>query len=270
GETCPSREPSARHALAALREGSVVTILSGRVPRVPRRALPDTHPAQDGLAESAAPRAGPRRGAFVSPGLLKPDATPIRPGRASGCQCPVKNRRGVAFCATPPGSHTSPRRPHLAFVESAAIIDVESIPPIAVESEPIVEVSLVAGGVSAAFLPQPAAKDARASAMSARAKSLRIVCTFTSSHAVAPGESPGTTVVFPSASPGLRKKHHWLRAVSGRLIQGAYAIVCIASGRACAAAPPLFTKAKRRLGTNPPLVNRKLPVARAWRTAEHA
>jgi hypothetical protein len=35
-------------------------------------------------------------------------------------------------------------------------------------------------------LPQPAAKDARASAISARAKSLRIVCTFTSSHAAAP------------------------------------------------------------------------------------
>jgi hypothetical protein len=36
-------------------------------------------------------------------------------------------------------------------------------------------------------LPQPIAKDARASAMSARAKSLRIVCTFTSSHAATPG-----------------------------------------------------------------------------------
>jgi hypothetical protein len=40
-------------------------------------------------------------------------------------------------------------------------------------------------------LPQPAAKDARASAISARAKSLRIVCTFTSSHAAAPKDRPG-------------------------------------------------------------------------------
>ena len=83
-----------------------------------------------------------------------------------------------------PRSHTSHRRPQ-CFVESAAI-DVESM-PIAVLSLLIVEVSVAAGVVSSAFLPQPIAKDARASAMSARAKSLRIVCTFTSSHAATPG-----------------------------------------------------------------------------------
>ena len=96
-----------------------------------------------------------------------------------------KNQRGVAACATPPGTHDSTRALYLCFVESADIIDVESIPPlVAVLS--IVDDPVAAGGVSSAFLPQPAAKDARASAMSARAKSLRIVCTFTSSHAAAP------------------------------------------------------------------------------------
>jgi hypothetical protein len=76
------------------------------------------------------------------------------------------------------------------FVVSADIIDVESMePPIAVLSELIVDE--VADGVSSAFFPQPATKDARASAISARAKSLRIVCTFTSSHAAAPKDRPG-------------------------------------------------------------------------------
>jgi hypothetical protein len=54
-------------------------------------------------------------------------------------------------------------------------------------------------------LPQPAAKDARASAISARAKSLRIVCTFTSSHAAAPViflERP----CFPISKSGTQKK----------------------------------------------------------------
>lgn len=66
--------------------------------------------------------------------------------------------------------------------------DVESIEPIAVLSLLIVdEDSVAAGVVSSAFLPQPTATYARASAISARAKSLRIVCTFTSSHAAALG-----------------------------------------------------------------------------------
>ena len=98
-----------------------------------------------------------------------------------------KNQRGVAACATPPVTHESTRALYLCFVVSADIIEVESIePPIAVLSELIVDDDSLAGGVSPAFLPQPAANEARASAISARAKSLRIVCTFTSSHAAAP------------------------------------------------------------------------------------
>src|SRR5205814_5020984 len=120
---------------------------------------------------------------------------------------PEKNQRGVAVCATPPVTHDSTSARYF-FVESADIIDVESIePPIAVLSELIVELSAAAGGVSSAFLPQPAAKDARASAISARAKSLRIVCTFTSSHAAAPSIA-WSGRVFPSSSTGLRIKHH--------------------------------------------------------------
>ena len=85
-----------------------------------------------------------------------------------------------------PGHTRFHEGPTQCFVESGDIIDVESIePPMAVLSD-IVDDSAAAGGVSSAFLPQPAAKDARASAISARAKSLRIVCTFTSSHAAAP------------------------------------------------------------------------------------
>src|SRR5262252_2017926 len=128
-----------------------------------------------------------------------------------------KNQRGVAACATPPVTHDSTRALYLCFVVSADIVDVVSIePPIAELSGLIVDDSVAAGGVSSAFLPQPAAKDARASAISARAKSLRIVCTFTSSHAAAP-VIIGSGRVFPSASPGLRKKHHWQQAVSVRI-----------------------------------------------------
>ena len=83
--------------------------------------------------------------------------------------------------------HTRVHEGPYFLVESADIIDVESIPPIAVLSELIVDVSGAADGVSSAFLPQPTTKDARVRAISARAKSLRIVCTFTSSHAATPG-----------------------------------------------------------------------------------
>jgi len=127
-----------------------------------------------------------------------------------------KNQRGVAACATPPVTHESTRALYLCFVESADIIDVESIePPIAVLSELIVD-DEAAGGVSSAFLPQPTTNEARASAISVRAKSLRIVCTFTSSHAATPVINRSGRV-FPSASPGLRKKHHWQQAVSVRI-----------------------------------------------------
>ena len=92
-----------------------------------------------------------------------------------------------------PRSQTSHRRPQ-CFVESA--IAVESMEPIAVLSLLIVEDSVAAGVVSSAFLPQPTATNARASAISARAKSLRIVCTFTSSHAATPGIRRGQPCLF--------------------------------------------------------------------------
>ena len=95
-------------------------------------------------------------------------------------------------------------------VESLDIIDVESIePPIAVLSvDIVVEGSLAAGVVSSAFLPQPAAKTARASAISARAKSLRIVCTFTSSHPADPASAGDGRVFSVIAGAEFRKKHH--------------------------------------------------------------
>jgi hypothetical protein len=109
-------------------------------------------------------------------------------------------------------------------------------------------------------LPQPTANDARASAMSARAKSLRIVCTFTSSHAATPGiRREWSCSFFSIFKLGTQKK---TPLCGKRCRAGSVLAHCVViAARACEPAkgthPP--SKANRRLGMNPPLVNPYLP-----------
>src|SRR5262249_15202961 len=143
---------------------------------------------------------------------------PDTPGGVAGLPTGREKPKGSRALRDSPRSHTSQRRPHFFAVESDDIADVESIePPIAVLSLLIVEVSLAAGVVSSAFLPQPTATYARASAMSARAKSLRIVCTFTSSQQPTRARDGRASFSIFKAPSAPEKNTTVLKAVSGRV-----------------------------------------------------
>ena len=87
------------------------------------------------------------------------------------------------------------------YLAAAAVSAGVAAAAVSAATEDVVSAgAAVVSDVVSAFLPQPTATNARASAISARAKSLRIVCTFTSSHAATPRHSPGSSRVLSRKS----------------------------------------------------------------------
>jgi len=209
---------------------------------------------------------GSWRGALDSRGLSLP-SPPLTPRVADWLPPGRRKTKGESRLARLPRSHTIPRGAYF-FVESAGIDEAESIdpPPIAVLSE-LFEDDSAAGGVCSAFLPQPAAKDARAKAISVRAKSLRIVCTFTSSHAAAP-EIPrfGRAHSHQSVRDSEKNTTGSKRCRVGRVHEPVCG--CGRSRWRRVNTRQHSAKTTRRLGTNPPLVKWKLARGRLGPVAE--
>src|SRR5262249_6174436 len=143
--------------------------------------------------------------------MLLVECAPHYAGGSTRVADPGEKPKGSRALRDSPRLHTS-RGALQCFVESGAIAVLSMLPPPPIVESllPIVEEFSVAAGVdSSAFLPQPTATITRTSAISARAKSFRIVCTFTSSHVTTPTSAGSGRVFFLEwSNPVLRKKHH--------------------------------------------------------------